>query len=977
MSYIPGSIPLAGFIAPTDSTDTFATHDSVFGRGGWREVASVAERDAITADRLREGCIVFTADTSSNWQYIGGAWTLFQSGSSGNFVTLDTTQNNISATKSFTGSFSLHKVSTSNQALGINAMKAVTTGTANIAIGSESLKKLTEGNLCTAVGYSVMSSMVDGSNNTALGVYALNDAATLSDNTAIGTRAAGNIINSSSNTIVGSNAFNSTYGGSCNSSLGANSMYSSSGDNNVAVGFQSLRNNKASNSVALGSEALMDTLASSGCVGIGSGAGKGLVANDKLYINNSTAPASACLIYGDFVTGDVYIRNSKVITEATVPASADLSAYTPMATTRNLTGQLVHLTGNESISGTKTFTSAIVCPNEGGSSNLRIGAYSMQSPTPGNNHIAIGESAMYAATSNTTCLAIGNSAMANLSGGSSNIAIGNFSLNALKQGHRNIAIGGAMSQCTSSNYNLAIGGACLSKNVGSENVAIGDQTMNDNTIGNKNVMVGLNSGQYNITGSGNVFIGYAAGYDQNISNALIIANTNTINHVYSEFGTDTFKVNNKQMASEATVASLTGQLALDANTVHMTGNESISGTKTFTSATIHTGTGHTTSRSTYNRTDVSYGAGDFHIGLSDQGSQGLAIRNGSSSTDLVTCTSGGKLLIGTVSAAAATNQGKLLVSDSTSDVSAALGSMLPQATIYGGNTNNRLEFGMDNRNATAVGFIQSRNTGTGAANFSLNPGGGNIGIGTATPTAKLSVNGTSSTSGLATFSGGITAPRGTGSYNEGYGGLVFPSMTSGTSNTTVGFQSMYANSVGSYNSSLGVLAHCYNTSGSYNSAVGYVAQQNNTVGSYNSAIGSYASFNNINASYNSACGYAALFNNISGSYNCGFGYLAGYSGGLLLDGNTYCTFLGSNTTSTVNQITNSTALGSGAILTQSNQIVLGNSSIVQSVIAGGSLKMNNVATVPTAVAGTGSLFISGGALYFIGGSGTISLIAPA
>lgn len=54
-----GGVPITGYISPTDTADTFATHDSVLGRGGLREVANLFERDAIPGDRRRIGMLVY------------------------------------------------------------------------------------------------------------------------------------------------------------------------------------------------------------------------------------------------------------------------------------------------------------------------------------------------------------------------------------------------------------------------------------------------------------------------------------------------------------------------------------------------------------------------------------------------------------------------------------------------------------------------------------------------------------------------------------------------------------------------------------------------------------------------------------------------------------------------------------------------------------------------------------------------------
>jgi hypothetical protein len=62
MAPIPGSVRVTGFFAPSDSTDTYAVTDSIYGRGSWREAANTTERDAITTDRRREGMAVYVQD---------------------------------------------------------------------------------------------------------------------------------------------------------------------------------------------------------------------------------------------------------------------------------------------------------------------------------------------------------------------------------------------------------------------------------------------------------------------------------------------------------------------------------------------------------------------------------------------------------------------------------------------------------------------------------------------------------------------------------------------------------------------------------------------------------------------------------------------------------------------------------------------------------------------------------------------------
>jgi hypothetical protein len=72
MAEIQGGVPVTGFVSPTDSADTFATHKDFYGQGGYRSVANIAERDAITTDRRSEGMIVFINETKVAYQLIGG-----------------------------------------------------------------------------------------------------------------------------------------------------------------------------------------------------------------------------------------------------------------------------------------------------------------------------------------------------------------------------------------------------------------------------------------------------------------------------------------------------------------------------------------------------------------------------------------------------------------------------------------------------------------------------------------------------------------------------------------------------------------------------------------------------------------------------------------------------------------------------------------------------------------------------------------
>jgi hypothetical protein len=78
-------VPVTDYISTTAPSDTFATHDSTLGKGGWREVASNAARDAITTERRSEGMAVFTRDTGTLWVLAADllTWNEFAGGGGG------------------------------------------------------------------------------------------------------------------------------------------------------------------------------------------------------------------------------------------------------------------------------------------------------------------------------------------------------------------------------------------------------------------------------------------------------------------------------------------------------------------------------------------------------------------------------------------------------------------------------------------------------------------------------------------------------------------------------------------------------------------------------------------------------------------------------------------------------------------------------------------------------------------------------
>jgi len=204
---------------------------------------------------------------------------------------------------------------------------------------------------------------------------------------------------------------------------------------------------------------------------------------------------------------------------------------------------------------------------------------------------------------------------------------------------------------------------------------------------------------------------------------------------------------------------------------------------------------------------------------------------------------------------------------------------------------------------------------------------------------------------------GLTVGTGAGSSstNTALGANALAANTTGTDNTALGGDALAANTIGTDNSAFGKEALLNNLSGTSNTAAGYGALRANTTGSLNTAVGRNVLLNNT-ASNNTGMGFEALIANTTGSYNTSVGHSSMTDntigtanvavGGGSLDDNTSGSFntaigyeaaaganpntTGSNNTyvgyqakANASNYSNSTALGAGATITASNQVVLG------------------------------------------------------
>jgi trimeric autotransporter adhesin len=180
----------------------------------------------------------------------------------------------------------------------------------------------------------------------------------------------------------------------------------------------------------------------------------------------------------------------------------------------------------------------------------------------------------------------------------------------------------------------------------------------------------------------------------------------------------------------------------------------------------------------------------------------------------------------------------------------------------------------------------------------------------------------------------------TGTPNDAYGAFSLYSNTTGYLNTAMGDSAMYLNvtgignvAIGAYamkkntgnnNAAVGAKALYSNTSGGANAALGFAALNSNTIGSNLTGIGYQALLFNTEGVYNTGVGYRALFNNGTTSGNTALGCTAGDS----YSGSSYCTFIGFGADGD-NSYSNATAIGNGAIVTGTDKVRIGNTSVTQ------------------------------------------------
>jgi hypothetical protein len=245
------------------------------------------------------------------------------------------------------------------------------------------------------------------------------------------------------------------------------------------------------------------------------------------------------------------------------------------------------------------------------------------------------------------------------------------------------------------------------------------------------------------------------------------------------------------------------------------------------------------------------------------------------------------------------------------------------------------------------------------SDYKLGVGGGISATGTINTSTQYNIGGSRMLSIAGTNNVMVGAGAGqnnTANDSAFFGFAAGQANTTGVRNSFFGSNAARVNTTGGDNGFFGAFAGASNTTGSNNGFFGAFAGRNNTTGQHNNFFGSNAGISNTIGSNNSFFGLAAGRNNSNGSNNAFFGYVAGeqttggdnaFFGASAGEANTTGirnSFFGSsaglsNTTENNNtfigafsngaaSITNATAVGADAVVTQSNSVVLGNNANV-------------------------------------------------
>lgn len=190
-----------------------------------------------------------------------------------------------------TSALSLNSSGSYNTAIGYEALARNTSGILNTAVGSTSLYNNLMGNNNVGFGYATLQRNFSGSRNAAVGTNTLFNNQTGNNNVGVGDSALERNISGSNNVAVGRNSLFNNQSTSNNTSIGTESQLNNlSGQNNTSLGYQTLfSNNAGSSNVSIGNQSLYSNTSGSRNIAIGENAGTNITTgNNNTFLGHNT-----------------------------------------------------------------------------------------------------------------------------------------------------------------------------------------------------------------------------------------------------------------------------------------------------------------------------------------------------------------------------------------------------------------------------------------------------------------------------------------------------------------------------------------------------------------------------------------------------------------------------------------------------------------------------------------------------------------
>jgi trimeric autotransporter adhesin len=413
----------------------------------------------------------------------------------------------------------------SNTAVGMNTLVSNTTGSDNTAIGNAALSINTTGNNNTALGSVSLSANTTGYSNVALGSFAMGSNITGYENIAIGQAALTNSTSSIRNVAIGQQSMAANTTGGSNVAVGWQSMFTNTtGDQNASLGFSSLYSNTSGfGNVAIGHSALNANTTGGGNIALGWQAGDNITTGSNNIIIGHNVEAVSDSVSNRLNIGNL-IFGTGVDGEGTTLSSGNVGIGTTTPGSKLTVAGDFRATGAFRDSANASGTAGMVLQTTGTSTRW-VATSSLGFSTGVTTFLGLTDT-ISSFTANRVLYTSGSAVVdsANLVFDGTNLGVGTTTPNNRIQVlglinfndsefRTQLGYQAGQNLVAGAQYNTFVGyrsgfsSSTGSTNAADDNTGIGYQTLFANTTGTDNTAVGSNALTANTTGLNNSAVG--------------------------------------------------------------------------------------------------------------------------------------------------------------------------------------------------------------------------------------------------------------------------------------------------------------------------------------------------------------------------------------------------------------------------------------------------------------------------------------